>query len=165
MPEVNKSQEIRDYYKSNPKATSSEVVDALGKKGVTVSTNLVQTVKSAHNKAQVEKRAAKTQTSVPKKREFNKTQAVRDYLKANKKAKNSEVVEALGQQGVTVTANYVGKIKAKHNTRRQVVRKAVATGTIGIPEIKLALAYIRSIGSVAGAKQALAVAQELRAIV
>ena len=162
MPEVNKSQEIRDYYKSNPKAKTSEVVEALGKRGVTVSVGLVTTVKSKHNKRQAARKAAKGNGAI---REVNKTKAIRDYLKANKKAKNSEVVEALGQQGVTVTANYVGKIKAKHNTRRQVVRKAVATGDIGIPEIKSALAFIKAIGSVAAAKQALAVAQEIRAIV
>jgi len=162
MPEMNKSQAIRDYYKSNPTAKGSEVVDALRKKGITVTANLVNTVKSAHNKAQADKRAAKSET---KTNGVNKTQAVLGYLKANKKATNSEVVEALAKQGVSVTTNYVATIKAKHHTRRQVVRKAVATGTIGIPEIKSALAFIKSIGSVAAAKQALQVAQEIRAIV
>jgi len=157
MAEINKSQAIRDYYKSNPKAKTSEVVDALAKKGITVTTGLVTTVKSKHNKAQADKRAAKNGV--------NKTQAVRDYLKANKKATNSEVVEALGKQGISVTSNYVSTIKTKHNKRRRVVNKAVATGSIGIPEIKSALAFIKAIGSVAAAKQALAVAQEIRAIV
>ena len=96
---------------------------------------------------------------------MNNTQAVRDFLKVNKKATNSEVVEALGKKGITITTNYVSNIKAKHHKRRQVVKTAVATGSIGIPEIKAALAFIKAIGSVAAAKQALAVAQELRAIV
>ena len=164
MPEINKSQAIRDYYKANPKAKGSEVVDALAKKGITVTANLVNTVKSAHNKVQADKRAATSQI-MGTKPEVNKTQAIRDFLKANKKATNSEVVTALAKQGVSVTSNYVSTIKTKHNKRRQVVKKAVATGSIGIPEIKSALAFIKSIGSVAAAKQALQVAQEIRAIV
>ena len=94
-----------------------------------------------------------------------KTQAVRDYLKANKKAKNQEVVEALAKKGITITANYVGNIKATHNKRRRAVRKVVAKGGVGIPEVKAALAFVKLTGSVAAAKQALAVAQEIREIV
>ena len=100
-----------------------------------------------------------------KKPEVNKTQAVRDYFKAHKKAKNAEVVEALAKQGITITANYVGNIKATHNKRRRAVRKVVAKGGVGIPEVKAALAFIKAMGSVAAAKQALAVAQEIREIV
>ena len=46
----NKSQAIRDYYKANKKAKTAEVIDALAKKGITVTSNLVTTVKSKHNK-------------------------------------------------------------------------------------------------------------------
>ncbi len=49
MPEINKSQAIRDYYKKHPKAKAREVVEALAKNHVTVSGNLVTTVKSKHN--------------------------------------------------------------------------------------------------------------------
>jgi len=99
------------------------------------------------------------------KSEVNKTQAVRNYLKANKKAKNQQVVEALAKQGITISANYVGNIKATHNKRRRAVRTVVAKGGVGIPEVKAALAFIKLTGSVASAKQALAVAQEIREIV
>ena len=78
------------------------------------------------------------------KSEVNKSQAVRDYLKANQKAKNQEVVEALAKKGITITANYVGNIKATHNKRRRAVRKVVAKGGIGIPEVKAALAFLKS---------------------
>jgi len=162
MPEVNKSQAIRDYYTANPKATTSGVANALAKKGITVNANFVSAIKATHNKAQADKKAAKAETTA---NGVNKTQAVRDYLKANKKATNSEVVAALGKEGISVTANYVSMIKTKHHKRRQVVKTAVATGTIGIPEIKAALSFIKSIGDVAAAKQPLAVAQEIRAIV
>ena len=95
----------------------------------------------------------------------NKSQAVRDFLKANKKAKNSEVVAALAKQGISITANYVGNIKATHNKRRRAVRQVVAKGGIGIPEVKAALAFLKVAGSVKAATQALAVAQEIREIV
>ena len=49
----------------------------------------------------------------------NKSQAVREYLKANHKAKNQEVVDALAKKGITITANYVGNIKATHNRRQR----------------------------------------------
>ena len=60
MPEINKSQAIRDYYKVNPKAKTQEVVDALAKKGITVTTGLVRNVKSTHNKKQAARKAAKS---------------------------------------------------------------------------------------------------------
>ena len=100
-----------------------------------------------------------------KKPEVNKTQAVREFLKANKKAKNAEVVAALAKNGITITANYVGNIKATHNKRNRAVRKVVAKGGIGIPEVKAALALIKLAGSVEAAKAALGVAEEIKAIV
>jgi hypothetical protein len=99
------------------------------------------------------------------KNEVNKTKAVRDYFKAHKKATNSEVVEAMAKQGITITANYVGNIKSTHNKRQRSVRKVVAKGGVGIPEVKAALAFLKVTGSVAVAKQALAVAEEIKKIV
>ena len=95
----------------------------------------------------------------------NKSQAIRDYFKANKKAKTQEVIDALAKKGITVTPNLVTTVKSKHNTRRRAVRKVVAKGGVGIPEVKAALAFIKLTGSVKAAKQALAVAQEIREIV
>jgi hypothetical protein len=100
-----------------------------------------------------------------KKSEVNKTQAVCDYLKANKKAKNAEVVAALAKQGITITANYVGNIKATKNKRRQAMRTVVTKAGIGIPEVKAALAFIKLAGSVKAAKAALAVAEDIKKIV
>ncbi len=95
----------------------------------------------------------------------NKSQAIRDYYKKHPKAKAREVVEALAKQSITVTGNLVTTVKSKHNTRRKAVRKVVAKGGVGIPEIKAALALIKLTGSVKAATQALAVAQEIREIV
>jgi len=169
-PEVNKSQSIRDYFNANPKAKSSEVVDALAKQGIAVNANLVNTVKSKHNKRQKVKKAAKkaatSQTvAETKKPEVNKTQAVRDYFKANKDAKNQEVVDALAKQGITISASYVGNIKATHNKRGQVVKNVVAKGNIGLAEIKAALTFLKLMGGIKEATEALAAAQEIREIV
>jgi hypothetical protein len=100
-----------------------------------------------------------------KKERANKTQAVKEYLKANHKAKNQEVVDALAKKGIEISANYVSNIKATHNKRRRAVRKVVAKRGVGIPEVKAALAFLKVTRSVAAATQALAVAQEIREIV
>ncbi len=100
-----------------------------------------------------------------KKNAVNKSQAVREYLKANRKAKNQEVVDALAKKGITISANYVGNIKATHNKRQRAAKKIVAKGGVGIPEVKAALAFLKVTKTVAAAKQALAVAQEIREIV
>lgn len=100
-----------------------------------------------------------------KRETVNKTQAVKEYLKANRKAKNQEVVDALAKRGIKISANYVGNIKATHNKRQGAMRKIVAKGNVGIPEVKAALAFLKLTGGVAAAKQALAVAQEIREIV
>jgi hypothetical protein len=100
-----------------------------------------------------------------KKNGVNKSQAVREYLKANRKAKNQEVVDALAKQGITTTANYVGNIKATFNKRRRAKRTVAAKGGVGIPEVKAALAFLKVAGSPANASKALAVAQEIREIV
>lgn len=100
-----------------------------------------------------------------KNEKVNKTQAVKEYLKANTKARNQAVVDALAKKGIKISANYVATIKATHNKRRQAARKVVARGGVGIPEVKAALAFLKVMGSVAAATKALAVAQEIREIV
>jgi hypothetical protein len=100
-----------------------------------------------------------------KKNGVNKSQAVRAYLKANRKAKNQEVVDALAKQGITTTVNYVANNKATFNKRRRAKRTVAARGGVGIPEVKAALTLLKIAGSVAKATKALAVAQEIRDIV
>lgn len=100
-----------------------------------------------------------------KKPKVNKTHAVKEYLKANRKAKNKEVVDALAKKGIEISANYVATIKTTHNKRRRAARKVVAKGGVGIPEVKAALTFLRVTGSVKAATKALAVAQEIREIV
>ena len=175
-PEVNRSQAIRDYFTTNPKAKTKEVVDALAKQGITVTVGLVTNVKSTHNKKQAAKRAAKKAAASPraeaktveKKPEVNRSQAIRDYLKANRKATAQEVVDALAKKGITVTVGLVTNVTSKSKKRRRAVKQvvaAVAPTGIGVKEIKEALTFIKTVGSEAAAKQALAAAVEIKKIV
>ena len=127
-------------------------------------------VKSTHNKKHAARKAAKSQaagatTTTAKKPGVSKTQAVKDFYKANPKASNQEAVDALAKEGITISTNYISNIKSNRKKRRNVVKAAVAKGEIGIPEIKAALTFIKSVGSVAAAKQAIAAAEEIRKIV
>jgi hypothetical protein len=64
-----------------------------------------------------------------KKQKVNKTQAVKEYLKANRKAKNQAVVEAMAKKGITLTANYVATIKTqikKASTAKKVAKPVAA---------------------------------------
>ena len=100
-----------------------------------------------------------------KKQKVNKSQAVREFFKANPKATNLEAAEALGKKGIKLTANYVATIKSTHNKKRRAVRKAVAQGDVSLPQLKAALALLKVTGSVQAARAALAAAQEIREIV
>ena len=166
MADLNKSEAVRDYFKSNPKATTQDVVDALAKQGITVAAGLVRNIKSKHIKKLAAKKAAKVAANKP---EVNKSEAIRDYYKSNPKAKTSEVIEALGKEGIHVSANLVTTVKAKRKRRRRAVKKAVehvaSQGVVGIPEIKAAFAFLKATGSVEIAKQALAAAIEIKKVV
>ena len=168
-PEVNKSQAIRDYYKLNPKAKTQEVVDALAKQGITVTTGLVTTVKSKHNKRQAAKKAAKNEAKVTEKKpEVNKSQASATFSRPTARPRHQEVVDALAKQGITVTINLSPTSNPQSKKRRRAVKQvvaAVAPTGIGIPEIKAAFAFIKTVGSEAAAKQALAAAVEIKKVV
>jgi len=47
------------------------------------------------------------------KRSVNKTQAVRDYLKAHPAATNTEIATALNKRRIKITLGYVGNIRTK----------------------------------------------------
>ena len=86
-----------------------------------------------------------------------KSQAIRDYLAANKKAKASEVVVALGEKGIKVSTAAVYNLKArkKMGTRR---RKAEASGqTVGlsISGLLAAKKLVDAVGGIEPAREAL----------
>jgi hypothetical protein len=47
---VNKTQAVKTYLKGNPKAKNQAVVDAMAKKGITISASYVANIKAIHNK-------------------------------------------------------------------------------------------------------------------
>jgi plastocyanin len=55
---VNKSQAVRDYLKTHPKAMSSEIATALNKKGIKITPNYAANLKSTLNKARTAKKSA-----------------------------------------------------------------------------------------------------------
>ena len=71
-----------------------------------------------------------------KKNGLNKTQAVKEYFRANPKAKNQEVVDAMAKQGITISANYVGNIKATHNKRGERGRASSPREALAYPRSK-----------------------------
>ncbi len=54
-----------------------------------------------------------------KKQKVNKSQAVREYLKAHHQATNSEIAEALTKKGIKITPAYVATIKTKAKAKRE----------------------------------------------
>jgi hypothetical protein len=82
-----------------------------------------------------------------------KTQAVRDYLNAHKKAKATEVVAALKEKGIEVSTGMVYNLKARRTMGKR-RRKAEASGeTIG-PSITHLLAAKKLVQETGGVKQA-----------
>jgi hypothetical protein len=63
-----------------------------------------------------------------KKEKVNKSQAVRDYIKANREATNKEVADALTKKGIKVNPNYVATLKSQAKRKRN-ARKAAAAAT------------------------------------
>lgn len=100
-----------------------------------------------------------------KKQGISKTKAVLGYWKAHPKAKAAEIAEALTKQGISITASYVANIKSKSKKRGRAVKAVSATSGVGIPEIKAAFAFLKACGSAKAAKEALAAAEEIKAMV
>jgi hypothetical protein len=75
-----------------------------------------------------------------KKQKVNKTQAVKEYLKANPTAKNQAVADALAKKGITLSANYVATIKTqikKASTAKKAAKPVAAvpaTPVVAEPE-------------------------------
>lgn len=98
--------------------------------------------------------------------DVNKSKAVRDYVKGHRKAKPRQIVAALKEQGIEVSANYVSNIKstAKRKKRkggRVKAAAAVANGATGrdylavVKLLQAAQAFTQQAGGVKQAKQAL----------
>jgi hypothetical protein len=69
---------------------------------------------------------------MPKKQKVNKSQLMREYLKAHPQATNIEVAAALTKQGVKITPNYVATIKTKAKAKRRARKAAAAMPVAGV---------------------------------
>lgn len=160
-----KTTAVLSFIKAYPGLGNTEIAEALTKAGTPITPSHVSTIKHV-NKEAVAKMAVK-KPAVGNSKEttpvaVNKSQAIRDYVKAHPRAANSEVAVELTKQGIQVTPNLVATVKAKKQKRRQVVKEVVEKRGVGIPEIKAALACLKVCGSVAAAKEALAAAEEIK---
>ena len=68
-----------------------------------------------------------------KKQKVNKTQAVRDYLKAHRKAMSGEIATALTKQGIKIAAGHVANIKTKINKDRAAKKAVAAKPVVAVP--------------------------------
>lgn len=107
-----------------------------------------------------------------KKSTVNKSQAIRNALAENPDKSPSEIAEVLKADGIVISAQYVSTIKsnAKIKTKRRVmVRRgrppraaAVGTGTgTGMSTMDAALAFIKSAGGLAQAKNVLMTIEQI----
>lgn len=69
-----------------------------------------------------------------KKEKLNKTKAVADYLKTHPKAMSSEIAEALGKKGITITVAHAANIKSKIKRMRAERKAAKADVAATTPE-------------------------------
>ena len=86
-----------------------------------------------------------------------KSQAIRDYLAANKKAKAAEVVAALAANGIAVSAPMVYSLKARNKMGKR-RRKAEAGGQevgLSITGLLAAKKFVDEAGSMDEARRAL----------
>jgi hypothetical protein len=106
-----------------------------------------------------------------KKSAVNKSQTVRDYLKAHPGTGNKEIAEALSKQGIKLSPRHVANIKSKmvvskgkRRRRRKAATAMSARTGVGVLEIKAAFGLLKQCGGIEGAKDALAAAQEIQKI-
>jgi hypothetical protein len=104
----------------------------------------------------------------------NKSQAIRDALKANRKKSPLEIAGLLKEQGVNVTATYVSNVKfhskgrglramtVRGSARRTRKGKSAAASFYGIPS---ALEFIRAAGGLENAKSILRTVEEISSVV
>jgi hypothetical protein len=100
-----------------------------------------------------------------KKEAVNKSQAIRDALDAHPDKSPSEIAEALKAQGLNVNAQYVSTIKsnAKAKDRKAVTRRKPGRArNNGFGTVAAALEFIRAVGGIEPAKQALQTVEEIR---
>jgi hypothetical protein len=105
-----------------------------------------------------------------KKQTVNKSQAVKDYVKAHPEAKAGEITAALNKKGVDISVSYVANIKTKLNKVRkakkapkqaEVVEKPVKNGGLTIEQVKKVSLLMKTLGGLKGVNDVLDVVKEI----
>ena len=101
----------------------------------------------------------------------NKSQMIRDALKAHRQKTPSQIAEILKGQGINVTGTYVSNVKfnSRHKKRRTQTVTSAARRTRGprrggagsFANIPAALRFISDVGSLKAAKATLAMLEEI----
>lgn len=60
----------------------------------------------------------------------NKSETIRSYLKAHPKAKPTEIVQALNEQGVEVTPQFVSTVKTQAKSKKKSRKTSKATAQV-----------------------------------
>lgn len=106
--------------------------------------------------------------------EVNKSQMIRDALKAHRRKTPSQIAVLLKEQGLSVTGQYVSTIKSnwkksrRRNARTTLTMRGTARRTRGRVRavsnsgISSALEFVKAAGGLAAAKSALATLEEIR---
>jgi hypothetical protein len=100
------------------------------------------------------------------KKELNKSEAIRNALKADPNKSPSEIAEALQAKGVKVNAQYVSVVKSSMKTKRKKAtqgRKTARGGKMsnGSSPLTAALNFIRAAGGLKEAKETLSTVEEI----
>jgi hypothetical protein len=103
-----------------------------------------------------------------KKETVNKSQAIRDALRAHPDKSPSEIAETLKGKGLDVNAQYVSTIKSNTKAKgrkSKIVRRPKAgegAGRNGFGPVQAALHFIREAGGLDQARQALQTVEEIQ---
>jgi hypothetical protein len=93
-----------------------------------------------------------------------KSNAIREYLKANKRAKASEVVAALSAKGIKVSIPMVYNLKARSRMgkRRRAARSKGETVTLSISNLLAAKRLVDEVGGIEQAREAISALAKLK---
>lgn len=106
------------------------------------------------------------------KEEINKSQAIRDALRANPEKSPSEIAEVLKAKGIDVNGPYVSTIKTNMRKMRRVVRKVRRAGrrsrivggtqtNNGLQVMNAAVDFVKMAGGLEQARAALTTMEEI----
>src|SRR5262245_60158104 len=98
------------------------------------------------------------------KRKTNKSQLIRDALKAHRGKSPSEISAILKSQGYDIPPQYVSNVKVllkRRRAKRKGMRVAKPTEGTGFAAVDAALALVKASGGLEGAKKALSTIEEI----